>query len=379
MKTNQISRALNRNRKGTLFFCTVILLAIICTIQSCEKEGITESKTEVIQFETSKTSAVGFIQSTSNVPISNAIIKLGDQKIARSDQYGKFILEDNFEIGDVITIEHPGFVTLYKVINENTKFFFLMKERAQSNRINSDSESVINVGPGGQIIIPPNAFSNNGVMYNGPIDIRATYIDVTDDAELESAPGAYISENNPGTNLSPLESYGMMEITATIPGTSSPLTLVDGKSIRVSFPILDGDTTEKINLYELNRTSGYWSSTGVLTTVNNTLQGSITSVNNGYNADRPCANELICVRIRIEYTNGDPGCGIGAMGLTYRGFDGLYVPDENGYIQFWVCPNNLFQLRACRSKKDTYNKIIYPSTSMSNVKCMDLGVWTINN
>ncbi len=380
MKTNQISRVLNRNRKGTLFFCTIIILAFIFTIQSCEKETITESKNEVIQLRTSKISSIGSIQSTTNAPIANAIIKLGTQKIALSDQQGNFILGDNFEVGDVMTIEHPDFVTLYKVIKENTKFFFLMKERAQPNRINSDSVSVIDVGPGGQITIPPNAFSNNGVMFNGAIDIRVTYIDVTDDSELESAPGTYIAENNFGTNLYPLESYGMMEVTATIAGTSSLLTLIDGKSIRVAFPILDDNTPDKVNLYELNKTSGYWSPVGVLTTVNNTLEGTISSVNNGYNADKPCANRLVCVRIKIEYTNGDPGCGIGAMGLSYRGFDGLYVPDKNGYVRFWVCPNSVFQLRACRSEKDTYNRVFdLSNTTTPPMRCIDLGVWTIDN
>ncbi len=380
MKTNQISHVLNRNRKGTLLFCTTMLLAIIFTIQSCEKEGITESKNEVIELETSKTSAVGSIQSTANKPIANAIIKLGKQKIARSNQQGNFILGDNFEIGDVMTIEHPDFVTLYKVINENTKFFFLMKERAKPNRINSESESVIDVGPGGQITIPPNAFSNNGVMYIGAIDIRATYIDVTNDSELESAPGAYISENNSGTNLSPLESYGMMEITATIPGTLLPLELINGMSIQVSFPILDDGTPDKVNLYALNETSGYWSSVGVLTAVNNALQGSITSVNNSYNADIPCANELICVKIKIEYTNGNPGCGIGAKGLSYRGRDGFYYPNQNGYVRFWVCPDSAFQLQACRSANAEFNQIFDISNAIIPPSgCIDLGVWTINN
>ncbi|MEW7291981.1 hypothetical protein [Aquimarina sp. 2304DJ70-9] len=381
MKTNQISRVLYQQKKSVLFFCSIAFLAIVFTTQSCENEEVIESKNTVTTKEVTKNSTLGNLQSTNNEPISNAKIKLGDQILAISGSRGNFALDKkDFEINDVLIIEHDDFVTLYKVIVPNMKLFFLMKERADLIRIGSNDGGVIPVGPGGEISIPSNAFSNNGNPYNGAVDIRATYIDVTDDSELESAPGAYIADDGPGTNPYPLASYGMMEIMATIAGTTTLLDLRQGKEIKTSFPILDEDKPNDVNLYELNRVTGYWSELGELTAVDNTLQGSITSLNNGYNADKPCANRRICVKIKIVYANGGTDCGIGVRGITYRGFDGLKTPDKDGYVRFWVCPNSVFQLRACRSDDPIYNTTFDLSTVIMNpFGCTDLGVWTINN
>ncbi len=381
MKTNKISRVLYRQKKSVLFFCSIALLAIVFTTQSCENEEVIESKNTVTTEEVTKNSVLGNLQTTNNEPISNAKIKLGDQILAISGPRGNFVLDKNdFEINDVLTIEHVDFVTLYKIIAPNMKLFFLMKERVDPIRIGSNDGGVITVGPGGEISIPSNAFSNNGNPYNGAVDIRATYIDVTDDSELESAPGAYIADDGPGTNPYPLESYGMMEIVATIAGTLTPLDLRPGKEIKTSFPILDGDKLNDVNLYELNNVTGYWSESGELTTVDNTLQGSITSVNRGYNADKPCADELVCVKIKVEYKNSDPVCGIRLKGLSYRGFDGPKMPIINGYVYFWVCPNSVFKLKACRSNDPNFSTTFDLTTAnMNPLGCTDLGVWTIYN
>ena len=380
MKTNKkISKILYYQSKWTVLFCITVLSLMIFTIQSCERESINETKNLVTSAVVSKTSTIGNVQSSNDEPIANAVIKLGDKQIAQTNSQGKFIVGDTIQSGDVLSIQHPDFVTLYKVIEDNTEFFFQMKKRAEVKRIYSQNLSVLNIGGGAQIGIPPNAFSNNGVLFTGAVDIQATFIDVTDDSDLVSAPGVYIAETNLG-GLYPLQSYGMMEIMATIAGTDIELSLADNKSIRISFPILDEGTPDKVNLYELNPITGYWSSIGVLTTVNGRLQGSITTINGGYNADKPCANRLVCVKVKIEYKNGDPKCSVGLKGLSYRGFSGLYIPNEDGYVRFWGCPDSVIQLRACRSNDPAFNQIFDLSNfPLDSSGCIDLGVWTINN
>ncbi|MBQ4803156.1 hypothetical protein J8L88_09875 [Aquimarina sp. MMG015] len=375
--------------KNLKSFFLITLLAIITFFYACNDE-FTASEKEVVLETTLKKEGVldrlsGTLQTTNNKPIDNATIKLKGKIIGISDAEGSFILKENsFSLGDVLTIEHQGFVTVSKVIEENTKLFVLMKERAKAHVIDSKKGAEISVASDGQITIPPNAFSYKGKPYSGLVEIRATYIDITNQLELRSAPGSYIAENEEDGTLYPLTSFGMIEITATIPEENIPLDLAEGVAIDTSFPIRTENTPEQVNLYELNRDTGYWDISGVLINQGNVLRGEITSVNSSWNADDPCANALVCVRVQVVYTNGDPGCYVWATGLTYNGFSGHFTPDANGFVEFWVCPDSVFQLNACLCLcipgGPIHTSIIDLSTvTMNPSGCTDLGVWTINN
>ncbi len=132
----------------------------------------------------------------------------------------------------------------------------------------------------------------------------------------------------------------MVEILASIPKKNLSLELNSKTPIKIAFPITIENTPEKVNLYEMNVETGYWEQTDILINENDVLLGEITSVNSSWNADQPCGEELICVELQVIYTNGDPGCGITAKGLSYQGSDGHYQPDFNGFIEFMVCPGS---------------------------------------
>ncbi|MGY3793812.1 hypothetical protein [Aquimarina sp. 433] len=370
-------------------FLLLSFLVLITFFWACNDEFTTsEMRVDILETTLKREGVLdrlsGTLQTKNNKPIVNATIKLRGDIIAFSDSKGGFVLEENsFRLGDVLTIEHEDFVTVSKVIEKNTKLFVLMKERAKAHVIDADKGAEIPVAFQGQISIPSNAFNYRGKPYNGKVEIRATYIDVTDPFELRSAPGSYIAEEEDGT-LYPLTSFGMIEITATIPEKNIPLDLNEGAVIDASFPIQTENTPEQVNLYELNKETGYWDISGVLVNQGNVLRGEITSVNSSWNADDPCANALVCVRVQVVYTNGDPGCYVWATGLTYNGFSGHFTPDANGFVEFWVCPDSVFQLNACLCLcvpgGPIYTSIIDLSTvTMNPSGCTDLGVWTINN
>lgn len=370
-------------------FWSILLLVITC-FYACEEEITTENnKTEILETTFKKESIsdqlTGGLQSTNGKPIENAIIKLREETIGRSDAEGHFVLKENkYAIGDVLTVNHTDYITASIVIEQNKKLFILMKERAKVYIINSEKGAEISVEHDGQITIPANAFSYKGELYKGSVAIRATYIDVTDSSELRSAPGSYIAQKPEGGDLYPLTSFGMLEITATIPEENIPLELSEGNVIDASFPIRTENTPEEVNLYELNTATGYWDISGTLVNQGNVLRGEITSVNSAWNADEPCANTLVCVRVQVLYTNGDPGCYIWATGLSYNGFSGHFVPDANGFVELWVCPNSIFQLNACLCLCTPggpihTNMIDLTSVTMNPSGCTDLGVWTINN
>ncbi len=381
---------INEQMKNTRIIVWSIFLITISFFYACEEELAREENTHqveetILKKERETDRLTGSLQTTEHKPIADATIKLNGKVIAVSDAEGNFTLPENsVSIGNVLWIEHWDFLTVSKVIEEHTALFVLMKERAKTRIIQAEKGAEISIESDGQIVIPPSAFSYKGKPYTGEVAIRATYIDITNPLELRSAPGSYVATNDENGELYPLTSFGMIEITATIPGENIPLELNEGMAINTSFPIRTENTPDEVNLYELNEETGYWNLSGVLINQGNVLVGEITSVNSAWNADDPCANSLVCVRVKVEYTNGDPGCYVWATGLSYNGFSGHFTPDANGYVELWVCPNSVFRLEACLclcgSGVGIYTSMIDLSTvTMNPSGCTDLGVWTINN
>ncbi len=330
-----------------------------------------------------------------NKPISNVTIKKGEELIAISDGDGSFVLKEKEfpKEGLVYIFEHDDYLTISKRIKSNSKLIIFMKNRSELSIIDSREGGEIILEKEGFLKIPSDAFIYEGRPYNGPVAIQTTFLDASNQMDLLTAPGSFIADEGNGRRLYPLTSFGMIEVLATIPEKELPLELNPKTPITVGFPITVKDTPEKVNLYEMNVITGYWEQTGILTNQENVLLGEITSVNSSWNADEPCGEELICVELQVIYTNGDPGCGITAKGLTYQGSDGHYQPDFNGFVEFMVCPDSVFQLGACLtlccvggptdpccSNPYAYTTTIDMSTITPNPNgCTSLGVWTINN
>lgn len=337
----------------------------------------------------------GYIRTSENHAIADVIVKNGTQIIGRTNAEGYFrISGEPLEEGDVLSFEHSGFITVSKVLAADSKLIIWMKERAQSVIINSKEGGTIRLERGGDLRILANAFTFENRPYDGPVEITASYVDVTNSNEVRSAPGSYIAFDAATNNLVPLTSYGMVEITAVIPEVNQPVELRRDRAIQATLPILTDDSPSRVNLYELDRASGYWILAGQLTNFQNTLQGEITTVNSTWNADDPCSEALVCVKVKVIFQNGNPGCGVGAEGITYQGFDGIHSIGPDDYVELMVCPDSVFELGACwllccgpgvPSSDPCCNNPQHRTTidlstvTMNPNGCTDLGTWVINN
>jgi hypothetical protein len=337
----------------------------------------------------------GFVRTSENHPLGNVTVKNGTEIIGRSDADGYIRLTGApVEEGDVLSFEHKGFITVSKVISADTKLIIWMKERAESVIVDSKSGGTVRLERGGELRIPANAFTSEGKTYTGPVEITASYVDVTNRDEVRSAPGSYIAFDAGTNSLTPLNSYGMVEVTAVIPEVNQPVELRRDRPIQATLPILTADSPSRVNLYELDRESGYWTLTGVLNNFQNTLQGEITTVNSTWNADDPCSEALVCVKVKVIFQNGNPGCGVGATGLTYQGFDGIHTIGPDDYVELMVCPDSVFELGACWifccgpgvppsdpccNNPQHRTNIDLSTVTMNPNGCTDLGTWVINN
>jgi len=217
-------------------------------------------------------------------PISGVVVLKNGITIARSASNGFFVSKVVFQQGgDVLRFEHPNFVTT--TVFRFFKLKIWMKERGEKREFDSGREQSIRFGKGGRLTIPKDAFSLSGKPYNGRVEIRVSYIDVTDENELRAAPGKYIAVKG---GLKELDSFGMLEITAVAPRINRQLELElrSTRRIEVSFPTI-AEITDLVYLYELNTEEGFWVLKGSLNNVKNTLKGEITSVNSAWNAALP--------------------------------------------------------------------------------------------
>jgi len=377
-----------------IMFIRFVIMSLMITMMSCNDDSTTDfdaridvqtSENLIFERTARATNKIGYITSQNGEPIQNVKIKNGDRVIGMSNDDGSFSIEESrLGEGDVLTFENEEFVTVSKVIRKNMMLAISMKKRVDVMQIDTRITNQIEVGNGGRIVIPANVLGYNNERYSGVVNIQATHIDVTNSFDLRSAPGSYIAQGNNG--LYPLTSFGMIEIVATIPEENIRLDIVEGEIIQVEFPILQEiNTPETVNLYNFNMDTGYWVQTGVLINTGATLLGELTTINSAWNADEPCADALVCVKLKVEYTNGDFfGCGVSAQGLSYQGFDGAYFPDANGYVSLMVCPNSAFELLACKPQCEPcphwYSTIIDLSTVTTPPDpdgCIDLGTWSI--
>ncbi|WP_340063039.1 hypothetical protein [Ascidiimonas aurantiaca] len=377
-----------------LFFAVAMAFVISCSEETTNETVVSTNVTAEPEQPMQQVTD-GLVFSTTNEPIPGVTISVGGQTIGETREDGTFdprvLLELNE--GDVVTFSHPEFVPVIRVVRANPQITIVMRRRAQPVIVNAREGGVVRLGRQGQIEVPPNAFALQGKPFGGDVEIRATFINVADRTEIRSAPGAFISEEQGADRLVPLQSFGLAEVTVTTRGENQPLDLIRGQSLRVTLPIVT-ETPRNVGLYVLNPETGLWSLVGELTNTGSVLQGDITDTNRTWNADRPCGQSLVCVRVRIDYGGANLGCGIAATGLSYRGFDGVFQPDANGFVELQVCPDSVFELGACFRqccgpgvpptdpccRNPELRRVIDMSTITLNPNgCTDIGVWLINN
>ena len=192
----------------------ISLVAIACLAFSCsnDKLEIQDASNDGVNFVNNSRAVDlnGYTITNDNEPVSDVTISVGGQAVARSDADGSFRLEGtNVNVGDVLVFEHNDYVSTTKILSEDSKLIISLQKRAEVVRIDPRQKNEIAVGDGGSITIPENSLGLRGEPYNGPINIQATLIDVSDPFQLRSAPGAYASIDE--KVVAPLTSFGMIE------------------------------------------------------------------------------------------------------------------------------------------------------------------------
>ncbi|WP_298512427.1 hypothetical protein [uncultured Kordia sp.] len=338
---------------------------------------------------------VGNTFSQNRTIISGVSIKKRGKKIAYSDKKGMFKLEEkSVAEGDVLLFEKDGYVTVSRIFKKNMKLDIFMKSRDGFISVNSKEAQKLTFTSGITLNIPKNAFLLNAKPYTGKVQIAATYFDAERQIDLISAPSLFIAQERKSQKLIPLQTFGVAEIVATTPNNEK-LALRNDTGIEIILPSRERETPNVVNFYSLNTETGYWNLESRLKINDrNELRGVVTTVNSAWNADEPCSETPVCIKLKVIYQNGNPGCGVAASGVSYQGSDGIYTPDQNNEVQFWVCPDSVIELGTCFlvccgpgvpptdpcCNGAIYKKVIDLSTiTMNPSGCTDIGTWIVQN
>lgn len=309
-----------------LFYVYIILL-----LSSCRKEFVNlNGKIFSIANYTFIDQAKVTIDGTTVQTNKNGVYKIPNLKINT-----EYVI--NIEQKDYISITRKIKLNLAKDLTAN----FPLIPRGEEQIFNATDSIICSMKGGGRIIVKPNSFvTKDNKSYIGKVSIKATFINPKENNLIIAAPSTFISSDN-----RPLQTFGMFEVYATTV-EGERLEISREKPILVEIPNIS-QLTNNVGLYFLNTDSGLWVNNGILTydKPSNTLLGQVTTISSAWNADDPCATALVCVRIQVVDGSGNPRpyFGVGAKGVSYLGYTGISYTDANGFVDLFVCPNQVIK------------------------------------
>jgi len=317
-------------------------LLSLLAFSACKKDKITD--TEEIFNPTPEVfingSVAGLVLDLNQEPLENATVRVGTHSTV-SDVNGVFTFK-NINLGKtgaLLTAEKDGYFYNAKFIrpdlNKMAFTKFKLTEKNLSGSFSSNSGESIVTNGGATIVFPANAVKNEGGgIYNGEVNVYATWIDPTGtDLALET-PGDLRATNAGGEQVQ-LATYGMIGVELEGSGGEA-LNIADGQTATIELPVpneLLSSAPSTIPLWHFNEASGIWEEEGQATLQNGKYVGTVGHFS-FWNVDVP--NATINLTGRIVNESG----GIQDLLVKIENSDGVVVgfgyTNENGQFEGFI-------------------------------------------
>ncbi|MCB1188461.1 hypothetical protein KDL29_14960 [bacterium] len=165
----------------------------------------------------------------------------------------------------------------------------------------------------------------------GSVSVQFSYIDPTDEAQMDAAPGDFCARQL-DDSIAMLESFGMVEVFID-DGIGGQANLTPGSAAPVSFPIQPeqlADAPDTMPLYSFDESTGMWVEEGILTKDPGgaSYSGELTHFST-WNCDRPLITT--CIEVLVVDTEQQPieGAFVEVEGVDYSGSSSGYT-DASG-------------------------------------------------
>ncbi len=234
------------------------LAALTLTSQGCI---LASSSTDLDATSTADTqtsggvTAVGAVFDPSGAPMAGVTARAGSQS-ATSDGNGQFNLPLGKVNKAVVLLEKAGYAPAYRLVEPKggtlVTVSAVLSPVTTTGMVTPQDGGTVAVTGGASITFPAGALvTTAGEAPMAPAQITVTWLPPTQAA----AQTPFLLQAYDGTVLTPLVSYGMLEVTATALG--QPLQLKSGTSAQWRAPALGSDP-DSIGLFYGNPASGLW-------------------------------------------------------------------------------------------------------------------------
>ncbi|WP_370392246.1 hypothetical protein [uncultured Winogradskyella sp.] len=262
-----------KNLVACLFFAVVL--------SGCEKDEavITNTPSNVDQYSPDSED-VAFMDANFGMEISadffgrvsdmlgrsivNAKVEIGGQ-VVYTDFNGIFSVKSAgvFERHALIKIQKAGYVDSHKVVIPNTdEITYLEVYMLQANlagTVNSNEMSTVTGPNNSQVEFSGDFIKADGSVYNGPVNVYITYLDVRTLQYAMSRPGNGLGQTLSNEAKSVHDNYGMINVKLQSP-SGEDLNIDPDSEAVVIIPKTgyDDDSPSVINFWSFNENLGFW-------------------------------------------------------------------------------------------------------------------------
>ena len=251
----------------------------------------------------------GIVYAPGAVPLGGVNVHAGTAK-ATSDATGKFTLDIGTAATAVLVLEKPGYAPSYRQVATKGSHLVtvsaVMTPTTSTGTVDGTGGGTVQVATGVTLNFPPGALvTAGGQAVQGTVDVVTTWL--PPDQAVENAP--FLLQAYDGTDLTPLITFGMVEITATAQGQN--LQIAAGKSVQLQLPALDSDP-DSAGLFFGNPATGIWELQGAAAKVAGQWVAELPHLS-WWNVDgfyKVPTDKKACVTFRARLNNGTGVAGV---------------------------------------------------------------------
>ncbi len=256
-------------------FCLILL-------GSCKKDSLVttveeeQPPTPTIIIEST---IQGLIMDRQGAPLEGASVTWGNAMI-ETDENGVFVIE-NLVNGEeaVLKVEKDGFFdafqTILPIVGSTMKTRVQLTPRLLNTSFSAQDGGELTLNNGSKVNFQANAFQDqSGNLYQGQVNIFATYIDPSDPNVDEIMPGNLLAINTQQQQQT-LQSFGMMNVELEA-DNGEKLQISAPATLRMAIPAdRSMSAPATIPLWYFDKASGFWKEEGSAVLVNGEYVGEV--------------------------------------------------------------------------------------------------------
>lgn len=312
-------------------------------------------------------------------PATNVSIKAGSV-LTTTDDKGYFRI-DNAELdknASLVTAVKTGYFKAYRSFSATSGVNQVMIRLIKKNSagvIKANSGGQVSLSNGSIIALPANGIVRSGSIYNGDVNVFATYIDPVAPETGERVPGSFMATDK-NNKLVTLSSYGMLAVELES-AAGEKLQLANGSTATLTIPVpasIQSSAPSNIPLWYLDEQTGIWKEEGTAVKNGNAYTGTVKHFSY-WNADVSVPTVGFTATLKtpeggpLTYTYVRFRAASGYVGNAYG------VTDSLGQVSGFIPSNMSLVMEVLNSCHGiAYSQNVGPFTSAVN-----LGTITINN